>query len=170
MLQTNSEDIDVLLGSLKILSILKPGQKICGAGKPLNISIQDTSPGWITAALTRFWNGDSREATLRLLHAVFDAVFNVADHTLTTIEEEKTEVTTREERLAHLRNQQLIKKLKHAVELARKGIQALCETYAADVNYHAKLLLLDEKVEGRLEEIVFSVKFIENKNENDGMD
>lgn len=162
--QTNIEEIDMLLGSLKILSILKPGQKICGAGRPLNLSIQDTAPGWITEALTRFWHGDSRDSTLRLLHAVFDAVFNIADQTLATIEEEKTDANTREERLAHLRNQQLIKKLQQSTELARKGIQSLCETYASDVNFHAKLLLLDEKVESRLEEISFSVQFIENKS------
>jgi hypothetical protein len=160
---TVTEDIDMLLGSLKILSILKPGQKICGAGKPLNISIQDTAPGWITEAITRFWLGDSRETTLRILHAVFDAVFAIADQTLGIIEAESPEAASREERLTHLRNSPLIKKLQQSIGLARKGIQSLCETYASDVNYHAKLLLLDEKIESRLEEISFSTEFIQRK-------
>jgi len=147
-LTPNNISQDQILESLKIISVIKPGQKLAATpGQPLGITIQDTSSGWLTQALCRLWYGDGRDKTLRLLHVIFDHAFAAMETYLTN-----SEALTP---LQQFRGSKMVDRLTEAVRAALKGVSALEETYGSDVNHSCKLSLLVEKTRMRLEEIKY---------------
>lgn len=148
---SSSPSSDQILESLKIISVMKPGQKLAAVpGQPLGITIQDTSSGWLTQALCRLWYGDGRDKTIRLLHVIFDHAFAAmeahlggagAGGNLTPLQQ--------------FRGEKMVERLTGAVRGALRGVIALEETYAADINHSCKLSLLAEKTQMRLEEVKY---------------
>jgi len=143
---------DQILESLKIISVMKPGQKLAAVpGQPLGITIQDTSSGWLTQALCRLWYGDGRDKTLRLLHVIFDHAFAVMEAHLGGGSGSGGTLTS----LQQFRGSKMVERLTEAVRAALRGVAALEETYAADINHSCKLSLLAEKTRMRLEEVKY---------------
>jgi len=145
---------DQILESLKIISVMKPGQKLAAVpGQPLGITIQDTSSGWLTQALCRLWYGDGRDKTLRLLHVIFDHAFAAMEAHLGGAGNNgnPTSLTP----LQQFRGAKMVERLTEAVRVALRGVTALEETYATDINHSCKLSLLAEKTLMRLEEVKY---------------
>lgn len=151
-----------LFHNLKVMAILKPGQKL--STKNTSLSVQDDKDiGWLTQACSRLWYNDSRQTTIRSLHTIFDSAFDLIEQTLEGMEKDGAVASTRQDYIIRFRNEMLIRKLQKAIEGSKSGLQSLLDTYKEDINTTCRILLLQEKIASLLEETVLSMKFIGQK-------
>lgn len=157
-----------LLESLKILSVLKPGQKLgAGVSTSTQLLIHEKSStlfGSIGQSLNRFWRSDSRQQTLRVLYALFNTTFDAIEKTFTSMETGDPPVN-RTDRILRFRQEQLVVNLKRSVEEAQQGLKVLQQTYSEDVNFLCQLMLLEDHITSRLHEIEISFEYVFQKQD-----
>jgi hypothetical protein len=158
-----------LLESLKILSVLKPGQKLgAGVSASTQLLIHEKSStlfGSIGQSLTRFWRSDSRQQTLRVLYALFNTTFDAIEKAFSSMETGDPPIS-RTDRILRFRQEQLVVGLKRSVEEAQQGLKVLQQTYSEDVNFLCQLMLLEDHITSRLHEIEISFEYVFQKQDS----
>ena len=113
---------DHLLTSLKVISMIKEGQKVCVRNGHLTLEIQSTG---LVASMRRWLNKDSRTATINYIKSVIN----------NSIVMSKTH-----------RNQDSVDKLVTGMNEALAGINSLIVTYAEDATVAATLQVLHNRI------------------------
>jgi hypothetical protein len=113
---------DHLLTSLKVISMIKEGQKVCVRNGHLTLEIQSTG---LVASMRRWLNKDSRTATINYIKSVIN----------NSIVMSKTH-----------RNQDSVEKLVIGMNESLTGINSLIVTYAEDATVAATLQVLHNRI------------------------
>ena len=125
-----SEDIvDHLLTSLKVISMIKEGQKVCVRNGHLTLEIQSTG---VVTSVRRWINKDSRQTTVHYIKSVIQNAIAVS----------KT-----------YRNEVSVGKLLIGMNEALIGISSLVVTYADDATVSATLQVLHDRVSTELKNL-----------------
>lgn len=125
-----SEDIvDHLLTSLKVISMIKEGQKVCVRNGHLTLEVQSTG---VVTSLRRWINRDSRQTTVHYIKSVIQNSISVS----------KTS-----------RNQLSTGKLVLGMDEALIGINSLVVTYADDATISATLQVLRDRITTELKSL-----------------
>ena len=123
----DSEDIiDQLLTSLKVISMIKEGQKVCVRNGHLSLEIQSTG---VLTSLRRWINKDNRQTTVCYIKSV---VHNALAVTRT-----------------HNNETSVVKVLK-GLEESVTGINSLTVTYMDDATVSATLQVLRDRIQTEL--------------------
>ena len=123
----DSEDIvDHLLTSLKVISMIKEGQKVCVRNGHLTLETQSTG---VVTSVKRCIHGDSRNTTVHYIKSVLHNSITVS----------KTH-----------RNQTSVDKITTGMTEALAGISSLIVTYADDATVSAMLQVLHDRVSTEL--------------------
>ena len=118
----SEEIVDQLLTSLKVISMIKEGQKVCVRNGHLSLEVQST--GLITS-LRRWIHKDNRQTTLCYIKSVVNNTISVMN--------------------TH-KNDTSIKKLNKGLEESINGIKSLTVTYADDATIMATLQVLHDRI------------------------
>ena len=125
-----SEDIvDHLLTSLKVISMIKEGQKVCVRNGHLTLEIQSTG---VVTSLRRWINKDSRQTTVQYIKSVIQNALAVS----------KT-----------YKNQVSVGKLLIGMKEALIGISSLVVTYSDDATVSATLQVLHDRISTELKSL-----------------
>ena len=125
-----SEDIvDHLLTSLKVISMIKEGQKVCVRNGHLTLEVQSTG---VVTSLRRWINRDSRQTTVHYIKSVIQNSISVS----------KTS-----------RNQLSTGKLVLGMDEALIGINSLVVTYTDDATVSATLQVLRDRITTELKSL-----------------
>jgi hypothetical protein len=126
----DSEDIvDHLLTSLKVIAMIKEGQKVCVRNGHLSLETQSTG---VVTSVKRWIHGDSRATTLHYIKSVLHNSIIVS----------KT-----------YKNQTSVDKLTLGMTEALIGISSLIVTYAEDATVSATLQVLHNRVSTELKSL-----------------
>lgn len=126
----DSEDIvDHLLTSLKVVSMIKEGQKVCVRNGHLSLETQSTG---VATSVKRWIHGDSRQTTLNYIKSVIHNSITVS---------------------RTYRNQTSVGKIVFGLQEALKGIQSLSVTYAEDATVSATLQVLYDRITTELKNL-----------------
>jgi hypothetical protein len=118
-----SDDIvDHLLTSLKVISMIKEGQKVCVRNGHLTLETQSTG---IITSIKRFIHGDSRNATIHYIKSVVHNSITVS----------KT-----------YKNQESVDKIITGLKEALIGVDRLRVTYSDDATVSATLQILYNRI------------------------
>lgn len=141
---------------LKIIGSIQSGQKLSHSSSNPNQPFSIDPNQW-SSSISRWWNGDSRSITVKLLRDKFDAVFRNIDETY-SLHMNRTASTAQQ---AFNRSPKDIL-LDYARELAvaEKGLRHLCHTYKRDVPIASELQVMLESVSIRKQTIdnMFTIK------------
>ena len=118
----SEEIIDQLLTSLKVISMIKEGQKVCVRNGHLTLEIQSTG---LAASMRRWLNKDSRTSTINYIKSVISNSITMS----------KTH-----------RNPDSVEKLVLGMHEALSGINSLIVTYAEDATVAATLQVLHNRI------------------------
>jgi hypothetical protein len=116
------EIVDHLLTSLKVISMIKEGQKVCVRNGHLTLEVQSTG---LLASMRRWVNKDSRVSTIHYIKSVIQNSITVS----------KTN-----------RNQDSVDKLVDGMNESLAGINSLIVTYAEDATVAATLQVLHNRI------------------------
>jgi hypothetical protein len=111
--------VDHLLTSLKVVSMIKEGQKVCVRNGNLTLEVQSTG---VVTSMRRWVNKDSRQTTVHYIKSVVTNAF------------------------AMIRNRVSVDKLVEGMNEALTGIRSLIVTYADDATVSASLQVLHDRV------------------------
>jgi hypothetical protein len=126
----DSEDIvDHLLTSLKVIAMIKEGQKVCVRNGHLTLETQSTG---VTTSVKRWVHGDSRNTTVHYIKSVLHNAIVVS----------KT-----------YKNQTSVDKIVAGMTEALVGISSLIVTYADDATVSATLQVLHNRVSTELKSL-----------------
>jgi hypothetical protein len=124
----DSEDIvDHLLTSLKVISMIKEGQKVCVRNGHLSLEVQSTG---VLTSLRRWIHKDNRQTTVSYIKSVVqNALSTTKSHN----------------------NDKSVVKLFRGLEEAITGINSLTVTYADDATVAATLQVLNDRIKTELQ-------------------
>jgi hypothetical protein len=118
-----SDDIvDHLLTSLKVISMIKEGQKVCVRNGHLSLEVQSTG---LLTSIRRWIHRDSRQMTLQYIKSVIQ-------NSITVTKTYRTPAS--------------IEKLSAGMNEALTGINSLIVTYADDATVSATLQVLSDRI------------------------
>jgi hypothetical protein len=124
----DSEDIvDHLLTSLKVISMIKEGQKVCVRNGHLSLEVQSTG---VLTSLRRWIHKDNRQTTVSYIKSV-------VQNTLSTTKSHN--------------NDKSVVKLFRGLEEAITGINSLTVTYTDDATVAATLQVLNDRIKTELQ-------------------
>ena len=124
-----SDDIvDHLLTSLKVISMIKEGQKVCVRNGHLTLEIQSTG---IVTSIRRWLHHDSRHMTIQYIKSVIQNAIAVS----------KT-----------YKNEKSVEKIVSGMNEALTGINSLIVTYTDDATVSATLQVLHDRILTTLQE------------------
>lgn len=124
--------IDQILTSLKIISMIKEGQKVCVRNGLL--SLEPTSTG-IPAAVRRWINNDSRQSTLAYIKNVINNSLDVCNI---------------------LTDHETIEKLSKSLSDSSTGLGSLAVTYEKDVPIVATIQVMQDRIKTNLENLSYN--------------
>lgn len=113
--------IDEVLISLKVISFIKEGQKVCIRNGVLTLENYSTG---VIASIRRWINYDSRNATVTFIHSIIKKAIYISMNG-TQFEKEK---------------------IKEALQECLVGIDSLMITYNDDAYIHSTLQIIKEQV------------------------
>jgi hypothetical protein len=123
----DSEDIvDHLLTSLKVISMIKEGQKVCVRNGHLSLEVQSTG---VLTSLRRWIHKDNRQTTVSYIKSV-------VQNSISTTKSHNNETS--------------ITKLFRGLEESINGINSLTVTYADDATVAATLQVLNDRIKTEL--------------------
>jgi hypothetical protein len=124
----DSEDIvDHLLTSLKVISMIKEGQKVCVRNGHLSLEVQSTG---VLTSLRRWIHKDNRQTTVSYIKSVVqNAISTTKSHN----------------------NEKSVVKLFRGLEESINGINSLTVTYADDATVAATLQVLNDRIKTELQ-------------------
>lgn len=118
----SEEFVDQILTSLKIIAMIKEGQKVCVRNGHLALEAQSTG---IVISFKRWLHGDNRSTTICYIK-------NIVNNALSVIKNHKDPYS--------------VDKIKTALEDAMNGVSSLIVTYDDDVAITATLHVLKDRV------------------------
>jgi len=124
--------IDQILTSLKIISMIKEGQKVCVRNGLL--SLEPTSTG-IPVAIRRWINNDSRQSTLAYIKNVVNNALDVCNI---------------------LTDHETIEKLSKSLNDSSTGLGSLAVTYEKDVPIVATIQVMQDRIKTNLENLSYN--------------
>jgi len=119
----SEEIVDHLLTSLKVISMIKEGQKVCVRNGHLSLEVQSTG---ILTSLRRWIHKDNRQTTISYMKSV-------VQNSISVIRTHNNEIS--------------INKLLKGIEEAITGINSLAVTYSDDATIAATLQVLKERIQ-----------------------
>jgi hypothetical protein len=119
----SEEIIDHLLTSLKVISMIKEGQKVCVRNGHLTLENQSTG---VLTSLRRWIHKDNRQTTISYMKSV-------VQNSISVIRTHNNEIS--------------INKLLKGIEEAITGINSLAVTYSDDATIAATLQVLKERIQ-----------------------
>ena len=122
----SEEIIDQLLTSLKVISMIKEGQKVCVRNGHLSLEVQSTG---VITSLRRWINRDNRHTTVCYIKSVVHNALSVT----------KTH-----------NNETSVDKVLKGLEEAVTGIKSLTVTYMHDATVSATLQVLRDRIQTEL--------------------
>ena len=123
--------IDQILTSLKIISMIKEGQKVCVRNGLLSLEPKSTG---IHVALRRWINNDSRQSTLAYIKNVVNNALNVCNI---------------------LTESDTIEKLVQALTESSNGLCNLIVTYESDIPIVATIQVMQDRIKTNLENLTY---------------
>lgn len=152
---TNVNDSEVIITNLKIISNLKPNDKLTLRG-----NILDIDKPYYYQGVHRWWNDDSRVNTLLELEKIINKSFNIIDkiykseveNNLNPNEDNYYEQVSSSSYFKNENSQQLqcySLELKNSI----KGLQNLQMTYKSDISICSKIDVIIEKINIRIKKI-----------------
>lgn len=123
--------IDQILTSLKIISMIKEGQKVCVRNGLLSLEPKSTG---IHVALRRWINNDSRQSTLAYIKNVVNNALNVCNI---------------------LTDSDTIEKLVQALTESSNGLCNLIVTYESDIPIVATIQVMQDRIKTNLENLTY---------------
>lgn len=133
---------------LKIIGSIQSGQKLRHSSNNPNQPISIDPNQW-SSSVTRWWNGDSRTMSIKVLRGRFDNVFKNIDEAYDLHKNPTKEMTN----AFHRSPKDIL--LDYARELsgAEKGLRHLCHTYKSDIPIASELQVMLESVSIRKQTI-----------------
>jgi hypothetical protein len=123
----SEEIVDHLLTSLKVISMIKEGQKVCVRNGYLSLEVQSTG---VLTSLRRWIHKDNRQTTVSYIKSVVqNALSTTKSHN----------------------NEKSVVKLFRGLEEAVTGINSLTVTYADDATVAATLQVLNDRIKSELQ-------------------
>jgi hypothetical protein len=129
MTRNNELFIDQILTSLKIISMIKEGQKVCVRNGLL--SLEPTSNG-VQTAMRRWLNNDSRQSTLAYIKNVVNNALDVCNL---------------------LTDHETILKISNALNESSLGLGSLSVTYEIDVPIVATIQVMQDRINTNLKNL-----------------
>ena len=159
---TLEHDIETIIRNLKIIGSLKENEKICTQTGGVFV----LKPADRMNAFIRYYYGETREKNLTFIEQEFNKAFENIDIALKKrerlIEVDETSMT-REQMQEHLKNKQLITRLQKEINETRSKIRGLQITYANDSQINARIRVLEDTIEDKLELTKENVCFLDKK-------
>jgi hypothetical protein len=156
--------LDKLFVSLRVLSKLPEGGRICTTGTG-QIKIEDTNSlgGWIATGRRRI-TGDSRDEAVKVLMQIINDVSELSDNIIDSIRNYGNDNTAP---IGHVNENtkkcQTLEKICNMLKSSKKGIVNLHSTYSDDANITAKLEEIMEKMDSqhtRITEVLSYVRIV----------
>ena len=153
--------LDKLFVSLRVLSKLPEGGRICTTSTG-QIKIEDTNSmgGWIATSRRRI-TGDSREEAVKVLMQIINDVSELSDNIIDSIRNYGENNTAP---IGHVNENtkkcQTLDKICTMLKSSKKGIVNLHGTYSDDANITAKLEEIMEKMDSQHERIVEVLSYV----------
>jgi len=123
----SEEIVDHLLTSLKVISMIKEGQKVCVRNGHLSLEVQSTG---VLTSLRRWLHKDNRQTTVSYIKSVIqNALSTTKSHN----------------------NEKSVVKLFRGLQEAITGINSLSVTYADDATVAATLQVLNDRIKSELQ-------------------
>jgi len=123
----SEEIVDHLLTSLKVISMIKEGQKVCVRNGHLSLEVQSTG---VLTSLRRWIHKDNRQTTVSYIKSVVqNALSTTKSHN----------------------NEKSVVKLFRGLEEAVTGINSLTVTYTDDATVAATLQVLNDRIKSELQ-------------------
>jgi hypothetical protein len=123
----SEEIVDHLLTSLKVISMIKEGQKVCVRNGHLSLEVQSTG---VLTSLRRWIHKDNRQTTVSYIKSVVqNALSTTKSHN----------------------NEKSVVKLFRGLEEAVTGINSLTVTYTDDATVAATLQVLNDRIKTELQ-------------------
>ena len=145
--------LDKLFVSLRVLSKLPEGGRICTTGTG-QIKIEDTNTlgGWIATGRRRL-TGDSREEAVRVLMQIINEISEISDNLIDSIRSYGGSNAPPHINV-NAKKCQKLEKICTMLKSSKKGVVNLHSTYVDDANIAAKLEEIMEKMDSQHERIV----------------
>jgi hypothetical protein len=129
-----------LVHSLKVLASIRENDRI-STKKGIFVDSADNQ----LQSLYRWMASENRKHNLSTLESVFDRGFEMCTQLI--------RARTTEDKTDHLKKTQQIRRLEQEIYSASRGIENLMVTYATDSHTVARLVLLNECTQDRLQQI-----------------
>jgi hypothetical protein len=126
----SAEIIDQVLTSLKVISMIKEGQKVCVRNGHLALEVQSTG---LVTSFRRWINKDNRQTTLCYVKSVIQNAISI-------IKNHKNEVS--------------VEKVTLGLKDSISGINSLSVTYSEDATVCASLQVLRDRIQTELKLVV----------------
>ena len=155
-------NFDLIIRNLKILSSIKPHDKIIKKGDTIKI---DTP--YIYQGITRYWNGDSRKESLHLIEHLVDTTFNKIDLIYSNEIEYRTgglngnnNYYNKGQSYFETENTQKLQIFSNELKNTINGLNNLKQTYNSDISICSRIEVVIEKINLRIKKIqeLFSIK------------
>lgn len=155
--QNAEKESPLILTNLKIISSLKPGDKLTSKD---NILVIDTS--YVTQGAYRWINGDSRSSSVEFIKKVMDKAYNIIDNIYMAEFEKDAEIpgkknyySKREVNTTYFKDGNSQQLQAYSIELtnAIKGLQNLKVTYKDDIATCSKIDVVVDKISIRIKKI-----------------
>jgi hypothetical protein len=175
-MSSDNEDIspkenqfDLIVRNLKIISSIKPNDKIIKKGNTIKI---DTP--YIYQGISRYWNGDSRKESLNQIEHLIENTFNRIDLIYSNEIEHRTgglngsnNYYNKGHSYFETENTQKLQIFSNELKNSIGGLNSLKQTYNVDISICSRIEVVIEKINLRIKKIqeLFKIN-ITNEHDN----
>ena len=175
-MSSDNEDIspkenqfDLIVRNLKIISSIKPNDKIIKKGNTIKI---DTP--YIYQGISRYWNGDSRKESLNQIEHLIETTFNKIDLIYSNEIEHRTgglngsnNYYNKGHSYFETENTQKLQIFSNELKNSIGGLNSLKQTYNVDISICSRIEVVIEKINLRIKKIqeLFKIN-ITNERDN----
>ena len=146
---------DLIIRNLKILSSIKPSDKIIKKGDTIKID----NP-YIYQGISRYWNGDSRKESLNHIEHLIDTAFNNIDLIYSNEIEHRTgglngnnNYYNKGQSYFETENTQKLQIFSNELKNTISGLNNLKQTYNTDISICSRIEVVIEKINLRIKKI-----------------
>jgi len=145
---------DLIIRNLKIISSIKPNDKIIKKGSTIKID----SP-YIYQGMSRYWNGDSRKESLNHIEHIIDITFNKIDLIYSNEIEHRTgglndtNYYNKGQSYFETENTQKLQIFSNELKNSINGLNNLKQTYNTDISICSRIEVVIEKINLRIKKI-----------------
>lgn len=156
--QTNNDLLESnfmkLLHSLKVISTIRENDRI-STKKGIFVDPSDNP----MQSMVRWFTSESRKHNTSTMSSIFDRSFNLCE----SLVENRAKLSSSSDE--QLKNMQQIRRMEQEIRNARRGVANLMITYETDTHTVAKLVLINERIQDRLQRIHHSLSQMQRNSE-----